>query len=180
MSRKGPELVFPTLKMTTELEEVKEKVKIQTVDKDLSLEGENFLMRLSGYLLAIGASKRQIADALGISTRWFAKKYRDHPKVIKYQEEYEQKLAVELEADFGRVVKEVKSLAYAKVADVKAGDKLGALRLLGDFYNKMPAKKIELTGAGGGPIGVEAYKRLTPEELKTRIAERTRQVEGVE
>lgn len=166
--------------MSEELEEVREKAQIMTVDRKLSLQQEDFLMRLSGYLLAIGASKKRIAEALGISTRWFAKKYRDHPKVMKYREEYEQKLAIELEADFGRVVKELKGLAYARVADVKASDKLGALRLLADLYGKTPAKKVELTGEGGGPIGVAAYRELSTEELKRRITERAREIKGAE
>lgn len=139
---------------------------------------ENYKMRLAAYLLTIGARTKDIATALDCSTQWVRTHYRDNPRVMKYREEYEKKLATEIEADFGRIVKELKSIAYAKVRNIKPSDKLGALRQLSDLSGKNPPKKLEITGEGGGPVGLAAYRQLSAEELKEKISERTKALES--
>ena len=137
--------------------------------------------RLAGYLLAIGQKKVDIANLLNVSPQYYHRHYDKHPKTLQYRREYEEKLLIEVEADFDRVVKELKSIAFSKVKNISASEKLRALEDLAKLYDKVPASKLEVQGKGGGPIELTAvsnYEELSDEELERRIEERVREIKG--
>lgn len=73
------------------------------------------------------------------------------------------------ERDQGRaaVEAELRLIGFTQVDEIKASDKLGALKQLGQLYGGF-AERVEHTGKDGGPV---QYQDMTEEEIDRRIAE---------
>jgi len=164
---------------------------VAAISGDIDIPGENFRMRLAGYLRALGLYKKQIAEALSIDPDTYSKRYHDHPQVVKYCKEYENKLAVQLEADYKLVLKELRGIAFTKVQNINAAHKLRALENLARLHAEKttPSSQLPQLDDRGGMVEMAAVRyyvpkkdeieKLGPDELKERINQRIKAFEGI-